>query len=232
MSLKLEVPNKFKKDHDLIVALDIGFSTQKKSCGLAWNRNSKKGRPESKALQFGATIGKIFELASNAKSMALIIEAPLSVHFSKNGNPKYRFPLEKNSGWYWGAGILTHGAALVLLKGLYFKSQSKPTKISIYEAFSLNKNTYLCDKHEAELILDLFRKGATGVHSIAEHCIGIKKFYHLEKMDKDQIRREKIKNSPPPKILKVDDSDRKNWLRNLNCEDCAERNIKANKKER
>ncbi len=227
MPLSLTFPKTFEK-HELTVALDIGFSNKKESCGIAWNEGEET---KLAAMKFGAAIDHIFKLALNSKSTALIIEAPLSVLFSEDGNPECRFPSEKNNGWYWGAGILTHGAALVLLKGLYYRSQGTELEISIsiYEAFSSNKKTNLCDKHEAELIFDLFPRGATKQIFLPSQCVGINKFYHLEKMNEDQKNNEKLKNSPPPIILEVTEEDRKHAFEKPDrkeCKDCKDRNSK------
>ena len=80
-----------------IIAVDIGYSSNKRSCGLAWT-----GHEEPICLQFGKAIEKVAELCGKFEQPLLVIEAALSIFHRKNGNPDIRGEFEEGRGWYWG----------------------------------------------------------------------------------------------------------------------------------
>ncbi|RLE15734.1 MAG: hypothetical protein DRJ08_04970 [Acidobacteria bacterium] len=116
------------------VILDIGFSNQACSCGLLITEEEKKS---NKPLQFNKAKDKICTYIRNSKrSVNLLIEAPLSVAFDNNSNPKGR-SIEKEKGkvryWYYGPGCTVMVAAIYLIKAI---AEMKPdVDILLFEGF-------------------------------------------------------------------------------------------------
>ena len=82
---------------DLIVAVDMGFSAKKASCGLAWSSvgSLHAGRaPDCVALRFGDAVVKTADKLMTVSRPLLIVEAPLSGWFDKSGNPCGRGEVE------------------------------------------------------------------------------------------------------------------------------------------
>ena len=69
------------------IFIDIGFSNKSKSCGVLLGDDAP----------FETTFGELYgsiesQFAHHEKQINLVIEAPLSVAFDKNTNPKGRTP--------------------------------------------------------------------------------------------------------------------------------------------
>jgi len=127
-------------NYSLIIALDIGFSKNKKSCGL------KIGGDGAKEYTFGEAVNEVKKalckksLCKKPKNVCLIIEAPLSVAM-KGGNPVGRC-FEKKGGktryWYVGAGAAVALAAVRFINEL--KNCGSKARIHLFEGFLSFKN--------------------------------------------------------------------------------------------
>jgi hypothetical protein len=120
--------------------VDIGYSSSSKSCGYYTSEKEKDD------ISYGELAKTIKDYASNKKEIGLIIEAPLSISFDKNGNPKGRKPekikftekeiIDKNLKvktltryWYYGAAATVSLATLELLNNI----KSSETSIYLFE---------------------------------------------------------------------------------------------------
>lgn len=114
------------------IYLDIGFSRDLRTCGLAFNND------EPECVLFSVAKQKITDFIRDAgrKVCNLLIEAPLSVAFDRHGNPVGR-SIEKNGRktryWYAGAGCTVMVASLHLLRHLV-DSLDDPN-IRLFEGF-------------------------------------------------------------------------------------------------
>ena len=117
----------------LWIILDIGASRQE-TCGL------KISNAEAKSLSYsGATKAILSAIrASNDDTINLVIEAPLSMAYDKDGNPKGRRPEKRGSDnryWYIGAGAVVALSTLPLIKIIASKFADEPRTIQLFEAF-------------------------------------------------------------------------------------------------
>lgn len=129
-----------------LVAVDIGYSVRKRSCGLAWTGGD---RPQE--FTFGQAVGDVAELLMQVNRPLLVIEAPLSTYHNCSGNPDLRGGFEIRRGWYWGAGVLTLAAARRFLRVL--ADQLENREIFLAEAFLPGSQGHAAD---AQTILDNF----------------------------------------------------------------------------
>ena len=129
------------------VFVDIGFSQNSKSCGIAI------GDSEPRAILYG-DLGPLIahELNKGSSPLNLLIEAPLSVAFNANGNPTGR-KIEKRGGdtryWYVGAGAATLLATTHLLRRLYDMHPAR--EIRLFEGFASFKSKGSPSSHEADV---------------------------------------------------------------------------------
>ena len=113
-----------KKDPAEWLIVDIGFSMEDRSC-CVWT-----GTEGAKVVTFGNLV-QLLKLEFRKKDpldLNLVIEAPLSIAFQKNGNPTlracYRLPDKSSTGqsqsrpWYTNAGATTFIAAQTLFREL------------------------------------------------------------------------------------------------------------------
>jgi hypothetical protein len=113
------------------IFLDIGFSGKQKTCGLIF----ADGEPE--CLKFGEAKRRIIaDITASKSPINLAIEAPLSVCFSPEGEPKGR-DIEKDGRdtryWYSGPGCAVMTAAIYLVRAIY---DTKPSaQVRLFEAF-------------------------------------------------------------------------------------------------
>jgi hypothetical protein len=131
------------------IFLDIGFSSSRKSCGVI------VGESEPLCLQFGQAQRDIVEKIMKSKSLInLVIEAPLSVCFSCEGNPKGR-SIEKEDGktryWYNGLGCAVMMAAMYVVKRVYDAKPSVPVRL--FEGFVSYKNRPTKSDHAGDVKL-------------------------------------------------------------------------------
>jgi len=128
------------------IFVDIGFSGKKKSCGVIF------GGEQAECLTFGNAQRKIAQFVSAKTSVNLVIEAPLSVCFSRNGDPEGR-DLEKLKGatryWYCGLGCVVMTAAIYLVRAV---ALSNPTaRIRLFEGFVSYKKKGAYSDHRADV---------------------------------------------------------------------------------
>lgn len=125
-----------------IVAVDIGYSSNARSCGIAWT-----GHKQPICLHFGKAIEKVAELCEKFEQPLLVIEAALSTFHRENGNPDIRGEFEKGRGWYWGPGAVSMIAASRFLLKLAELLPSN-SRVLLGEAFLSNKPERT--KHQAD----------------------------------------------------------------------------------
>ena len=97
--------------------VDLGFSAKQRSCGI-WTKATN-----TEVVTFGQLVKRVTGEAQKADSVPLnlLLEAPLSVAFKKDGNPTRRLCDTKDGkyrDWYVNAGATTLIAADHLLRHL------------------------------------------------------------------------------------------------------------------
>ncbi len=129
------------------VYIDIGFSNKSKSCGLLFGN----GEPEE--VLFNEAVQKICTYIKDSSSpINLVIEAPLSVSFDKQGNPKGRKiekQKEKTRYWYIGLGCVVLVGALYLIKAISDLNHSQ--EIRLFEGFISFKNKNEKSNHSKDV---------------------------------------------------------------------------------
>ena len=106
------------KDSGHWLFVDIGFSARKRSCGVV----KGAGRPQQ--CTFGELVKLVVGEANTAadQPLHLLLEAPLSAAFNRDGNPTGRSVEKSKDGltryWYMGSGALTLIASGYLLREL------------------------------------------------------------------------------------------------------------------
>ena len=132
--------------------VDIGFSETENSCGV-WN--DVWGVKEPKAVTFAALVELAKkEIQKDVKEpLNLLIEAPLSVAFTKDGNPTLRICDSqdgKKRRWYVNAGGTTLIAASWFLREL--KECQGQREVRLFEGFLSfkSRNTVPKNKHARE----------------------------------------------------------------------------------
>ncbi|RZN34786.1 MAG: hypothetical protein EFT35_09035 [Methanophagales archaeon ANME-1-THS] len=131
------------------VIIDIGFANNASSCGLLIDDQAPV---EVKFYDATSMICKY--ISKQSQPINLIIEAPLSVAFDKDGNPKGR-SIEKHNGkiryWYLCPGCTTMVAALYLIR---FIVQSKPeSEVRLFEGFVSFKDSTKKSNHSKDVIM-------------------------------------------------------------------------------
>ncbi len=123
-----------------VVAVDLGFAANAKSCGLAWHPAGESHA--AVAVTFDDAVEKTAKLLATDPSQqpTLILEAPLSCFF-EDGNPVGR-PFEKPRPgsrnpryWYVGAGGVTCLAAGFFLSRLASRLPAVFPSVLLYEGF-------------------------------------------------------------------------------------------------
>jgi hypothetical protein len=111
--------------------IDVGFSSNGKSCGVLSGAGTAESLTFSRAMQVLIRAGH-----PNPTPLNLLIEAPLSVAFSAAGNPVGRSIERLGSQhryWYEGPGCLVMTSALYLLRGLCDSSPQR--EVRLFEGF-------------------------------------------------------------------------------------------------
>jgi hypothetical protein len=133
--------------------LDVGFSADKSSSGLLI------GDGESDRVQFGEASRRIIDHLKRATSPTnLVIEAPLSVCFNKNGNPTGRL-IEKEAVegkmktryWHAGLGCSVMVAAMYLIRNISEACQT--SHVRLFEGFVSYKYRNVKTDHSADVKL-------------------------------------------------------------------------------
>ena len=129
------------------VYIDLGFSRDKKTCGILVDR----GEPE--VVKFSELCQKIkYYLEGDQGDVNLVLEAPLSVSFTDAGNPVGRKVETTERGgkvltryWYTGTG------PSVLLAAMYFLDSLRelkiPKTIRLFEGFVSYKESRVKSSH-------------------------------------------------------------------------------------
>lgn len=133
-----------------VIAVDLGYSAQGKTCGIAWS-----GCESVQELAFGECISRTIELIDQLKRPVLILEAVLSTYHQKNGNPDIRGQFEKGRGWYYGPGVTTFAAALEFLSQLDDRL-SETVSLPIFEGLLSFKKTRTTHADDAKYMLEHF----------------------------------------------------------------------------
>ncbi len=110
-----------------VVSVDIGFSQNSKSTGIAW-RTSDGDHSAPAKFTFAQGVETVAHRLGQDTTASLILEAPLSAQFNVDGNPAPRLDFERifdvqkqksvNRFWYVGAGASTLIAAMFFLRRL------------------------------------------------------------------------------------------------------------------
>jgi hypothetical protein len=134
-----------------LIAIDLGYSTTAKSCGVAWS-----GHGIAMEYCFGACICAVAGHLRANGPCTLILEAVLSTYHNSEGNPSIRGPFEKGRGWYHGPGVSTYAAALRFLQELDRKLPSNLRPVPLIEGFLSYKPTKTTHSSDAERMLAEF----------------------------------------------------------------------------
>ena len=129
------------------IFVDIGFSSTEESCGVAI------GNVEAEEVKFAnlvkIAVSKVTEVEKPNTPLNLLLEAPLSIAFTADGNPTARFfesktnskPLEfarlmdgTHRGWYYNAGANTMAGAVRLIWEL--RKCMRRREIRLFEGFA------------------------------------------------------------------------------------------------
>ena len=166
------------------MAVDLGFASKKKSCGLAWQVRSEVCRPERS--DFGRCIEKVAAFLSDNANSVLVVEAPLSGLFNTDGNPTGRTPFEEASVagktdrryWYVGAGAAVGLGAVFLFSQLSRLVTPETNLIHVVEGFVSFKTRRSNDKEDALALLNGLRhSGTTQIYDIeateGERCVNM-----------------------------------------------------------
>ena len=131
------------------VFIDIGFANKAKSCGVLFD----DGSPEE--LTFSQAVKKICKFVkANDTPVNLVIEAPLSVAFDSNGNPKGRRIEKQNKKtryWYVSLGTTVMVGAMYLIKAII---DFEPTaEIRLFEGFVSFKDSNTRTNHSRDVLM-------------------------------------------------------------------------------
>jgi len=154
-----------------VLAIDLGFSKSRDSCGLAWKRGGSETATTG-LLPFGKCIARVAELlecrCDCGDTAVLIVEAPLSGLFGKEGNPVERGGFERrvdaSSGkkttryWYSGPGAAMCLAAAFFLRELDRRlcQSQKVRNVVLYEGFIAFKSEATDHVQDAQRLLESF----------------------------------------------------------------------------
>ncbi|MBN1505790.1 MAG: hypothetical protein JW955_03035 [Sedimentisphaerales bacterium] len=155
----------------LVMAVDLGFSKSRKSCGLAW-KDSRSAQPKADNYTFGKCIDEVFMLLESHRrdTAAMIVEAPLSGRFDKEGNPVERGNFERGASdlphkatryWYSGPGAAMCLAAAFFLRDVVRRLcespvEALPREVVLYGGFVTFKSKTTNHSRDAQRLLDSF----------------------------------------------------------------------------
>lgn len=160
----------------LVIAVDLGFSQNSASTGVAW-RSDRNSSIEHGNFTFAQAVSKTQELMSGCKAASLILEAPLSATFNNNGNPAVRSQFERrydeakqrnvSRPWYSGPGAATLIAALFFLRRIQAPSEFQPgAKFLLFEGFHTFKQSATSHEQDAIELPNAFY--ANEIHEVDE----------------------------------------------------------------
>jgi hypothetical protein len=139
-------------DDDTWIIWDVGFGEHVKSSGLLMPHM------EPECFRFSRAKHLIVEHVRNAKTLTnLVIEAPLSVCFNKDGNPTPRVSVERVEvqgktefrRWYQAGGIMI--AAMYVIRAIADASPKQPVRL--FEGFVSYKTKKVRSNHCRDVIL-------------------------------------------------------------------------------
>ena len=93
-----------------VMAVDLGFSGEALSCGVAATHDAQTVRPP--AQRFGECVSTVIDFVREHGEIVLVVEAPLSATFDAHGNPAPRGDFERSPRARWWS--LGAGAAMAL----------------------------------------------------------------------------------------------------------------------
>jgi len=128
--------------------VDVGFASANASCGLL------RGFGSPEEMTFGAITRKLEQMALEQRSpLNLLLEAPLSVSFGADGNPRGR-AIEKRGAetryWYVGLGACVMVAAIYLLRAVHEKRPER--EIRLFEGFASFKPKGVPSSHSNDVL--------------------------------------------------------------------------------
>jgi hypothetical protein len=166
------------------MAVDLGFASKKKSCGLAWQ--VLDGIPQTERSDFGRCIEKVAAFISDNANSVLVVEAPLSGLFNTDGNPTGRTPFEEASAdgktdrryWYVGAGAAVGLGAVFLFSHLSRLVTPETNLVHVVEGFVSFKTRRSNDEEDARALLNGLRHSdAMRIYDIeatqGERCVNM-----------------------------------------------------------
>jgi hypothetical protein len=150
MIIKAAKVDEIRWDDCAWIFVDIGFSNNKRSCGVLFGDDNSPS-----CLRFGEANTAILHRLQNLNGpVKLVVEAPLSVCFDKDGNPKGR-SIEKSGSktryWYNGLGCAVMTAAVYLIRSI----QRCPSTgiVLLAEGFISFKNPASPTSHASDALL-------------------------------------------------------------------------------
>ena len=106
-----------------------------------------------RSYQFSEAVREVVEIIRTHQNLNLVIEAPLSIAFDINGNPKGRnveYIDNKYRYWHTGPGAVVSLASLIFMKRLL---DSKPfNTISLFEGLVSFKSKTRRSNHEEDVL--------------------------------------------------------------------------------
>ena len=131
------------------VFVDIGFSRDKRSCGILVDDS------DPRVVHFGDLVSTIArEMEKSPSPLNLLIEAPLSIAFNANGNPTGR-KIEKRGTqhryWYEPAGAAVLLATMHLLRRLHDVRYSR--EVRLFEGFASFKPKEARSSHADDVLI-------------------------------------------------------------------------------
>ncbi len=151
------------------VFVDLGFAEKKKSCGLLLG----DGIPEE--VTFSQLNARLLEvIASSERPLNLLVEAPLSVAFTKDGNPTGR-AIEKRGShtryWYVGLGCSVLVGATYLLRAIYEANLQR--EIRLFEGLVSFKPKGIRSSHSNDVVN--LRQIVWGDNAVSGHVLSAEK---------------------------------------------------------
>lgn len=138
------------KDSGFWIFVDVGFSKDKRTCGLLLHDEK-----EPTEITFSVLCQKVVEqVRSRKEPVNLLLEAPLSVAFNNAGNPAGR-TIERKLGvgqryWYLGLGCCVLTATTYLLRGMV--DICPKTEVRLFEGFVSFKEKDKKSSHKDDVV--------------------------------------------------------------------------------
>lgn len=137
-----------KRDSGDWLFVDVGFSSKKKTCGVLKNEECTMKKA------FGRLVKLLIkEVQIPGQPLNLLLEAPLSVAFNKDGNPAHRatdIEADKRArGWWYQTGPLTILATGHLLRRV--QDCGVRREVRLFEGFVSFKSAGSISDHEADV---------------------------------------------------------------------------------